>query len=356
MNWKGDNMEGSLTLANGEKYEGQWLGNSHDYTDELIFYTGMVYFQEFITDPAIKGKIVVASYPGIFNCKADINRFESEKIQIGGLVISQQIPNESFDSGHILYYLGKAGVPILANVDTRTIVKKLRTIGEMPAVMSSTKDVSHSHRAEYQQENKHKQTFNESGHKHLVMINFGMNKSLEKYFIRKNYKLTVVPNEITAKEMKTLKPDGIVFSGGPGNPAKHEAYFKEYKEIATSFPTIAFGIGYQVLALSFGGKVGKMKCGHRGFNHPVIHVDTQKVFMTKQNHGYSVIENSLENASLQVSYRNVHDGTMEGFVHEQYDLTAFQFYPDEKNNQLSSTMFQSFFEQLEQTKGATVYA
>lgn len=343
-------------LANGEQFTGQWHGKKGDFFGEIIFYTGMGRLQEFITDPATRGKLVAATFPGILNAGIDKENFESRKIQISGLIIQDDLsilPNDS-----LFKELITAGVPVLSGADTRAIVKKVKYAGEMPAVLTPNHRscLFPAQREEGISETKKMETVLKNGKNHIVIVDFGYKKSLLKILEKNGCKVTIVPYDISKKQMDSLNPDGLIFSGGYGNPFSWEKYLNEYKQMAVSCPVLAFGLGHQVLALSFGGHVEKMRTGHRSFKEPVIDSTTKNVYMSVQNHGYAVQDKPLNKNEWRISFKNVHDGTIEGLIHEHYPIATYQFHPDCYDSPLNAVIFQAFFHHLDESKGARVYA
>ncbi len=351
-------MEGSLILANGERFTGQWQGNPKDHIGELIYFTGMARFQEFITDPANKGKIVIATFPGILNSDLDPSKFESDQIQIGGLITQQDV-NMSVDVKgiNVLDLFSEQNIPVLTSMDTRALIKRVKKEGEMPAIISSKHTVN---RLSTQMEDIYTSFGTEhiipKGHKHIVMINFGYRKSLIHSLSQSGHKVTVTSGHIDISSIHSLKPDGIIFSGGPGNPLEWQKFFPDYKKLALKYPTLGLGLGHQILALAFGANIEKMPAGHRNFKEAVIEIDSQKVFMSNQNHGYTVNEKNLKQSGFRVSFKNVHDGTVEGLIHEQYLVVTYQFHPEQAHNPLNELIFNHFFKTVNESKGASVYA
>ncbi|MEK3886475.1 carbamoyl phosphate synthase small subunit [Bacillus sp. FSL K6-3431] len=350
-------MQGSLKLANGDIFNGDWHGEIHECYGEVIHYTGMGNFLEFLTDPAVKEKIVLSTYPGILNGSIDANKFESDYIQAAGVITQQILPLNHQDKKSIAGLCIQQGVPFMANMDTRAIMKRLRTGGEMPAQMVTQDElkVVVSNVSKVKSESTHKK-MNHSGNKHIVIIDFGMKKSLINWLTAENFKLTIVAPNIMVEELSALNPDGIVFSGGPGNPDLWMQFYQEYKKIAEKHPTIGFGLGHQIIASSFGATIKKLTRGHRSFKQPIIHTVTNKVFLSIQNHGFSVEEQSLKETGFSILYKSVQDGSVDGLIHDQYPITTYQFHPDGKNTELESMILDSFFHQLNEQKGVTLYA
>lgn len=351
-------MKGSLILANGEKFTGQWQGKPKDHIGELIYFTGMARFQEFITDPANKGKIVIATFPGVLNSDLDQSMFESDKIQIGGLITQQDASMPIDVKGiNVLDIFYKQNVPVLTGMDTRALVKRVKKEGEMPAIISSEHTANRiSAHTEDLQGDSGTEYIIPNGNKHIVIINFSYKKSLIQVLSKFGNKATVVSSNTDISSVNALKPDGIIFSGGPGNPLQWQKCFPEYKKLAMKYPTIGLGLGHQILALAFGANIEKMPTGHRNFKEPVIQPGSNKVFMSSQNHGFTVAEKNLKQNGLRVSFKNVHDGTVEGLVHEQYPVATYQFHPEQMNNPLNELIFNNFFRTVNESKGARVYA
>lgn len=351
-------MEGSLILANGEMFTGQWLGKPKEYIGELIYFTGMVRFQEFITDPANTGKIVIATFPGILNSELDQSKFESDHIQIGGLISQQDATMPMNSNGtSILEIFDEQNVPVLTCMDTRALIKRIKKEGEMPAVITANNKANRlSDEKRGLQSTTNIENVIPNGNKHIVIINFGHRKSLIQSLSVTGSKITVVPDDIDMNMMDSLNPDGLIFSGGPGNPLEWQKLFSQYKKFAIKYPTIGIGLGHQILGLSFGASVEKMPTGHRNFKEAVMETKSEKVYMSNQNHGYTIKEKGLLHNGLHVTFKNVHDGTVEGLVHEQYPIATYQFHPEQMNNPLNDLIFNKFFQTVNESKGVRVYA
>ncbi|MFD1706630.1 carbamoyl phosphate synthase small subunit [Siminovitchia sediminis] len=351
-------MKGFLKLANGDVFTGQWYGKARECTGELIYFTGMARFTEFITDPSNQGKIVISTFPGILNSRLDPALFESNSVQISGLVCQQdtEMPlNRS--SQNLLDVFISQDVPVLTSADTRALMKRMKREGEMAAGLTPGQAAHHSIEIQKQKVPSYEIEYViEKGKKHIVILNFGCKKSLIEAAAASGCKVTVVPGSTDIQNVLSLKPDGIIFSGGPGNPMDWKKSFKYYRQLAMAFPAIGLGLGHQILALSFGASVHKMAAGHRNFKEAVLETDSNKVFMTSQNHEYVVEEKSLKDTGFKVSYKNVHDRTVEGLVHDEYPLTTYQFHSEHVFNPLNERIFNQFFQTVFESKGARLYA
>lgn len=349
-------MHGSLKLANGDIFSGDWHGEQQESVGELIHYTGMGNFLEFLTDPAIKGKIVLSTYPGIFNCSIDEEKFESDHIQAAGIITQQIIKADHLKKQSIGGLCLEQHIPVMSGMDTRAIMKRLQKGGEMPAYMAPKSDLKIVASNPIQKQTKKSKTFNSTGSKHVLILDFGLKQSLLSWLKSANIKATIVSPFISKEEVASMAPDGIIFSGGPGNPTSWKDQFPVFNKLAKAYPTIGFGLGHQILAAAFGAGIEKLKRGHRSFKQPIIHPETSQVFLSNQNHGYVVDEQSLKNTGFTVSYQSVHDGTVEGLEHGSYPITTYQFHPDGKNMKLESFMLNAYVHQLNQQKGEKIYA
>jgi carbamoyl-phosphate synthase small subunit len=353
-------MEGHLKLANGEAFSGKWYGKPINIFGELIFFTGMTRFKEVLTDPLLSGKIVVFTHPEIGNCGIDEESFQKCTIYAAGVIV-QRVSTQSFHHDMkrtFTDFLAKHHVPLLTNVDTRSIVKKIRKLGEMSAVLSVEQ-------VTVQLENKQNQAIEKlltqkpfsfhSGKKQFVLINFGYHDALLAAFKQYDCQVTVVPHFTSIAEIQSYHPDGIILSGGPGHPESYADFYPQLKQLATTYPTIGFGLGHQMIALLFGAKLEKLACGHRGFQQPVLDTTMNKVYFTRQNHQFIISEKSMENSDFHVTVRHVHDGTIEGLHHKHYPIYTYQFHLDGQKA-TDEWMLQPFLQQVKANKGEVLYA
>lgn len=347
-------MEGMIKLANGEQYTGHWHGDRIEVSGELIFYTGMGNFNELMTDPAVKGKVVLTTYPGIFNCMIDAEKFESDEWQPAAL-ITQHEPHTT--PTNWIEALSNKNIPVMTGVDSRSILKELINLGESPVFLSAANSIDVNLQENRKEHSSYiSKVMNPHGKKHLVVIDLGLKKSLVNWLTQFDFKLTILSSDTSIAEINVIQPDGVVFSGGPGDPRDWQQHYHTYSEIAKTYPTIGFGLGHQILALSFGATVEKMKLGHRNYKHGIIHEKTNRVYMSKQNHGFSVSSKNLEKSHFKPTFTSIQDGAIEGLIHDDWPITTYQFHPDGKNSALEEVMIKTFSHQLSQHKGVKVYA
>ncbi|MBS4194123.1 carbamoyl phosphate synthase small subunit [Lederbergia citri] len=350
-------MEGMITMANGVTYTGHWHGQKTECSGEMIFFTGMGNFSEFISDPAVKGKIVLATYPSILNSFMDQEKFESKDLQIAGLVVQQEYRGSSSSLNKWLSIFKEKCIPVMMGMDTRSIIKQIIKVGETPVSMKANEvDVSYPTTQNNGIAPLSYEIINPKGKTHIALIDFSVKNSLIKWFSKEDYKITIVPTDITLEKIKTMNPDGIVFSGGTGNPSNWKQFYPEYKEISKHYPTMAFGLGHQILAEAFGAKIEKMKWGHRCFKHPIMHMESNEVYMSNQNHGYEVTEEGLKDSGFSISFQSIQDRSIEGLSHKNYPIATYQFHPDGKNPKLEMIIKDAFTNQLKLTKGENIYA
>ncbi|MDE5412591.1 carbamoyl phosphate synthase small subunit [Alkalihalobacterium chitinilyticum] len=330
-------MKGYLVLSTGETFEGEWIGTEADVYGEVVFFTGMTGYQEVITDPSFKGQIVVFTYPLIGNYGVNDIDNESLQPQVSGVIMS-----ECNSSG--FHYESKSSfqdncqqssIPMLTGVDTRAVVKRIRELGDMGAIL--TTDLSRVNFEQYEPiENlnlvkevstQEIVTYGE-GDSHVVLLDFGFKKSIVDTLLKYDCKVTVVPYDTTYETIAGLKPDGILLSNGPGNPKQMATQLHDIKKLAMDYPTFGICLGHQLLALAFGADTEKLRFGHRGANQPVQDLYSKRVYMTSQNHSYVVKDASLQGTGLIARYKNINDGSVEGLIHTELPVASVQFHPE----------------------------
>ncbi|WP_102026924.1 carbamoyl phosphate synthase small subunit [Salirhabdus sp. Marseille-P4669] len=358
---------GYLVLSTGDILEGKWLSPKKEMEGELVFNTAMTGYQEVMTDPSYAGQIVIMTYPLIGNYGFNDTAFESVRPQVAGLIINFPCvtPEHAESQYSIMEMVQKFDIPILYDMDTRRLTTIVRNNGNVFGKMTSNKDekpiiekvdpnivktvsVSTTHTF-YQKTNRERT-------KHVVVVDFGYKHSIVNALLNLSCHVTVVPYHSTLQEIQALHPDGILFSNGPGNPEDLQSLLPKLKEMADQYPTLGICLGHQLLALAYGGKTKRLPFGHRGSNHPVKDLKTGKVYITSQNHGYVVDEQSLNKTVWNISHINVNDNSVEGMVHRSKPIIAVQFHPEAHPGPLDSHHIFEHFYQLLQEKGAREHA
>ncbi len=327
--------KGYLVLESGDSFVGTMVGENPLATGEVVFNTGMTGYQEMLTDPSYAGQILTFCYPLIGNYGINALDDESAALQLSGVVISNlcHLPSHYLSIKPLLNHLNQAGVPVLADVDTRAVVKRIRNQGTMRGVLTTNpENVSFDRPVTgldliKQVTAKEKMHYKGEG-PHVVLVDYGSKKSILTALLKAGCDVTVLPYDTTFQEIQALKPAGVVFSNGPGNPMSLKPYFGEIKKITEAFPTLGICLGHQLIALAHGAETEKLLFGHRGGNHPVKELETGKVWMTSQNHSFVVKEASLENIPFEVTYRNVNDHSVEGLKAKHLPIETVQFHPE----------------------------
>ncbi|MDQ0256958.1 carbamoyl-phosphate synthase small subunit [Evansella vedderi] len=326
--------QGYLILETGEVFEGTLIGELNNMIGEVVFNTSMTGYQEIVTDPSYAGQILTFCYPLIGNYGLNDEDNESFSTAVSGVITGDmcEAPSHYQSTKNFSEMLQQAGVPGLTGVDTRALVKVIRkhhTVKGMIATEPSLKggmDVSQEFWVKKVSVDEPVTYTNEGPH--VVLIDYGYKKSILTALLHENCRVTVVPYDFSYEQIKALQPDGILLSNGPGDPMKLEPYFNEIKKITESYPTLGICLGHQLIALAHGAKTKKLAFGHRGGNHPVKELLTGKVSMTSQNHGYVVVEESINYSQFQVLFRNVNDKTVEGLKHVSLPIQSVQFHPE----------------------------
>lgn len=361
-------LEGFLVLENGENFAGSWVGYKPDQPleGEVVFFTGMTGYQEVVTDPSFKGQIVVFTYPLIGNYGINEVDFESVKPQVSAVIISEY----SVESHHyeavstFAAYLDKWQIPILTNVDTRAVVKRIRKQGVMGGILAS--DIEDACFDNYQAiENKmlvkdvstDKIVSYGTGSYHVVLVDFGYKKSIVTSLNQAGCRVTVVPYNTSFESIQALNPNGIMLSNGPGDPKQMTFQLPVIKKLLRNYPTLSICLGHQLTALALGGNTKKLKFGHRGANQPVIDLLAKKVFMTSQNHTFVVDEQSLEGTGLSARYLNVNDNSIEGLIHTSLPIISVQFHPEAHPGPSDSAwLFEDFIGLMNSVRREKAYA
>ncbi|NBJ69077.1 MULTISPECIES: carbamoyl phosphate synthase small subunit [Clostridia] len=330
--------KGQLVLETGEIFTGDWIGYMEEGVGELVFNTSMTGYQEMLTDPSYAGQIVTLTYPVVGNYGMNVNDSESYRLQVAGVILNDVCdePSHYLLQTTFTEALKKHAIPGLKNVDTRALVALIRKYGTVKGRLVLEKvfpDYKHeftvpSVKELIQEVAVKSPTQMGEGNYHIVLLDFGYKKSIVTALLDLGCQVTVVPYHYTVKAIKALQPDGIMISNGPGNPSELQIYFPHIKAMTEAYPTLGICLGHQLIALAHGAETEKLPFGHRGSNHPIKDVQTGKISMTAQNHGYVVKKESVSSDVFQVIYEHVHDQSVEGMKHKHLPITTVQFHPE----------------------------
>ncbi len=346
-------------------YEGYSFGAEVDSYGEVVFNTSMIGYQEMLTDPSYAGQIVVPTYPLIGNYGTNQHDIESGRIQVRGFVVREECrePNHYLNEKTIHNYLAEGGIPGIWGVDTRAITRKLRNYGVMMGMITSNKSPQEaleelkrvpdygtidfvkevSTAKPYQWEPR---PDDPPGSPHIVVLDCGLKFNILRILRQKGCRVTAVPCTTSAEAIMQLKPDGLLFSPGPGDPELLDYIVVTVKQLIGKKPIMGICLGNQLIARAFGGRNFKLKFGHRGGNHPVRELKNGHVHITAQNHGYAVDPTTLP-GELEVTHINLNDGTVEGVRHKELPIFAVQYHSEASPGPLDNTyLFDQFLEMV----------
>lgn len=379
--------KGILALEDGTVYHGIAFGASKTVLGEAVFNTAMTGYQEILTDPSYYKQIVVMTAPMIGNYGVCPQDNESDGPKISAFVIRELSPVASnWRSRQSLNeYLQTEGIPGLEDIDTRSLTQKLRLAGSLNACLStedisdeeairrarawtglvgvdSVKDVTTHLPYTFQMDTLnypftvegttlYKETPKTTKYK-VVAFDFGAKKSIFRQLVRYGFEVTVVPAHTTAQQVKELCPDGVFLSNGPGDPAAITYAHATVRDLLGSYPIFGICMGHQVICHALGASTYKLKFGHHGANHPVKNLETGKVSITSQNHGFASRQDEIENHGGIVTEINLNDNTIEGLRHKDYPLFSVQYHPEAAPGPNdASPLFEDFYQLITKHKG-----
>jgi len=356
---KGEQMKAFLILEDGTVFTGTSIGSTRDMISEIVFNTSMTGYLEVLTDPSYAGQAVVMTYPliGNYGITPDM---ESLKAWPDGYIVRElsRMPSNFRYEGTIQDFLKKYDIPGIAGVDTRALTKILREKGTMNGMITTNEnydlDEVISKLKNYKVEGvvskvtcAEKYVLEGTGKK-VALLDLGAKKNIAKSLNDRGCEVTVYPADTTADEIIASNPDGIMLSNGPGDPAECTSIIKEIKKLyETDIPIFAICLGHQLMALATGGTTYKLKYGHRGGNHPVKDLQTGRVYISSQNHGYVVDEDKIDPNVAVPAFKNVNDGTNEGLAYVGKNIFTVQFHPEAcPGPQDSGYLFDRFLEMM----------
>ena len=374
-----------LALADGTTFLGTSIGAPGHTVGEVVFNTALTGYQEILTDPSYCRQIVTLTYPHIGNVGVNVDDRESDRVHAAGLIVKDvSLRVSSFRSTLSLpQYLEREGTVAIADIDTRRLTRLLRTTGAQngcivsfpagtvvgPAQIQEAIDMARAApsmagmdlakvvtttktyewlETEWVLGQGHGQL--QSPRKHVVAYDFGIKRNILRMLASRGCRVTVVPAQTPAADVLQLKPDGIFLSNGPGDPQPCDYAIEAARAlIDRGIPTFGICLGHQIMALATGAKTFKMKFGHHGANHPVKDLDTGRVSITSQNHGFAVDEKTLP-ANLRPTHISLFDGTLQGLARTDRPAFCFQGHPEASPGPHDiSSLFDRFVTLMEQT-------
>ena len=329
-------MNAKLILENGMVFEGNAFGYLSDSVGEVVFTTGMTGYQEVLTDPSYYGQIVTMTYPLIGNYGVNLEDVESNSPKVRGFIVREKcsFPSNFRCEMDLDNYLKQNKIVGLEGIDTRALTKVLRNNGTMKGIIVvdeiGRKDVNdritaYSNKEAVKNVTTDKVYTIEGNGKHVAVMDFGIKTNILRCFKKRGCKLTVFPADAKAEDILAINPDLVFLSNGPGDPQDVPKSIENIKKLIGKKPIVGICLGHQLLTLALGGTTTKLKFGHRGCNHPVKDLETNKVTITSQNHGY-VVETLPE--EVVATHININDGTIEGMKHKTLPIFSVQFHPE----------------------------
>ncbi len=328
-----------ICLSNGDIFKGKSFGAKGKVCGELVFTTGMGGYIETLTDPSYFGQIVMQTFPLIGNYGFIDEDKECEKSAVSAYIVREycDAPSNFRCNKTLEDYLKENNIIGIYDVDTREITKIIRECGVMNAYITDNPDtVDYEKLKAYRITDAVKSvsavkpymSASEEHKYNVVLIDYGTKKNIIRELNKRGCNVAVVPYNTKAEDILSLNPDGIMLSNGPGDPEKNTHEIEELKKLIGKKPIFAICLGHQLLALSQGARTVKLKYGHRGVNQPVKNLKTGRTFISSQNHGYTVDNDSIKEIGAEISYINANDGTCEGVNYNDKKAFSVQFHPE----------------------------
>lgn len=348
-----------LALANGSVFSGLSFGAEGEIHGEVVFNTSMTGYQEILTDPSYNGQIVTMTYPLIGNYGINEQDVESKGLFLRGFIVKElcDVPSNYRSTESLDSYLRRHNIIGLQGIDTRAVVRQIRSQGAMKGIIS-TVDLDDESLIRKAQEGEglvgkdlacevmpaestswdapldelgrpadFSSAADDDAGPHVVAIDYGMKWNIPRYLKDAGCRVTVVPGNTTADQILALNPDGVFLSNGPGDPEPLEYAVETIRQLLGKKPIFGICLGLQLLGLACGGKTFKLRFGHRGANQPVMNKATGRVEITSQNHGFALDTDSLPDC-VEVTHTNLNDNTVEGIRHKEFPAFGVQYHPE----------------------------
>jgi carbamoyl-phosphate synthase small subunit len=373
-------MDAILALEDGRVFRGRGYGASGERFGEVVFNTSLSGYQEILTDPSYAGQIVILTYPHIGNYGVNPLDSESARPYAEGLVVRElcELASNWRSVEEVADFLAEYNLPVISDIDTRALVRHLRQHGSKRGVLSTVdfdeaalvakakavpsmvgldlaSRVTTLWRYQWTEPTRDifaagKQTAGPARY-HVVAHDYGIKQNILRKLVDVGCRVTVVPATTTAQDVLSLKPDGVFLSNGPGDPEPLEYAARAVRGFMGKVPVFGICLGHQIIGLALGGKTYKLKFGHHGGNQPVMNLETRKVEITAQNHGFAVDPDSLNSNEVALTHVNLNDQTLEGLRHKSLPLFSVQYHPEASPGPHDSAyLFNRFAEMMEEFK------
>ncbi len=370
-------MKAMLALEDGTVYEGVSVGARGECTGEVVFNTSMTGYQEVLTDPSYKGQIVTMTYPLIGNYGVNAADVESQGIQVEGFVMKEHcpVPSNWRSRESLGDYLARHGIPGIQGIDTRALTRHIRTRGAMKSVLSTedldperlvskakaspglvgrdlVKDVTCREPYRWTEglydllKGEPRRIRGKAKFK-VAAYDFGIKRNILRHLVERGCDVTVFPADAPPEQLLEIDPDGIFLSNGPGDPDPVTYAIENTRRLLQERPTFGICLGHEFLGLALGGRIYKMKFGHRGANQPVKRLSTGKVEITTQNHGFALDPGSIDEDLIELTHINLNDDSVEGLRHRELPVLGVQYHPEASAGPHdASYLFDEFIEMM----------
>lgn len=358
-------IDRKIVLEDGSEYYGYGFGSYADRVCEIVFNTSMVGYQEIVSDPSYTDQMVVMTYPLIGNYGITDDDFECKNPSIGGLIVYDynDMPSNFRYTKTLSALLEENGIPGISGVDTRKLTRSIRDLGSRRVLITSPdipaevaveiiKNTPVAHDAVSRVSCKKRWYSRTSNPQfNVVAIDCGMKLNIVRSLNKFGCNVVVVPYDTPADEIEFMKPDGVFLSNGPGDPEDVTPVINTVRALRGKYPIFGICLGHQMISLAYGAKTYKLKFGHRGGNHPVMNLDTNKIEITSQNHSYAVDPKTVEGTDLEVTHINLLDNTVEGVRCKKDLVFSVQYHPESAPGpQDSSYLFGQFIDYMKEAK------
>ena len=335
--------DAKLALEDGNIYKGEAFGFQTVKKGEVVFATGMTGYVESLTDPSYKGQILMSTYPLQGNYGISREWFQSEGIKAEGFIVREHNthPSHSKSEQNLSDFLKEYKIPGISGIDTRSLTLKIREHGTMKGVLA-TEEVEDQELLELVEKQadigeldlvdqvcvSEPKTYGEEYKHQAVILDCGIKNNSIKSLLKREIGVVVLPYKTDSNDILDYDPEALLVSSGPGDPTRVKKAATNVQDLKEKLPIFGICLGQQIIGLAFGAKIYKMKFGHRGINQPVKDLNTGKVCITSQNHGFTVDPQSVEETSLKMNQINLNDGTPEGLEHQELPISSVQYHPE----------------------------